>query len=64
MFKVMFFFTLVQCKHFAITFLTGCRTEDVLNAQNLFPCEIHCNVFTCVRHYCGLQLLKDSYVQV
>ena len=24
----------------------------------------NCNVFTCTRHFCGLQLLKDRYVQV
>jgi len=64
MFKLMFFSLLFSVNISQLRFLTGCRTEDVLNARNLFPCEIHCNVFTCVRQYCGLQLLKDSYVQV
>jgi len=30
----------------------------------VFSCEINRNVFICARHNCGLQFLKDRYVQV
>ena len=43
--------------------LLPCSSFPNFLSYAMSPTFLNCNAFTCVRHYCGLQLLKDKYVQ-